>query len=121
SRSVAVDDLVFLSSMPGVDFENALTTPADVFQQVEIAVKNVHRSLQRSGLGFADVVKHRLYLKKGAGDPAQVRAKFYEAAARYAPELAKQPSAETFVIVEGLATPDRLFEVHAIAARSGRR
>lgn len=117
ARSVAVDDLVFLSSMPGVDFENKLATPSDVFQQVDIAVKNVHHALQKSQLGIGNMVKHRLYLKKGAGDPAKVRARFYEAVARYAPDFAKNASAETFVIVEGLASPDRLFEVHAIAAR----
>lgn len=119
SRSVAAGRLIFLSSMPGVDFENQLATPADVMQQVDIAVKNVHHSLQKSGLGIASMVKHRLYLKKGAGDPAEVRARFHAAALRYAPGLAQHPSAETFIIVEGLATPERLFEVQAIAARPG--
>jgi enamine deaminase RidA (YjgF/YER057c/UK114 family) len=119
SRSVAAGKLIFLSSMPGVDFENQLTTPADVMQQVDIAVKNVHHSLQKSGLGIGSMVKHRLYLKKGAGDPTKVRARFHEAVLRYAPELAQRPSAETFIIVEGLATPERLFEVQAIAARPG--
>lgn len=119
SRSVAAGKLIFLSSMPGVDFENQLTTPADVLQQVDIAVKNVHHSLQKSGLGIGSMIKHRLYLKQGASDPATVRARFHAATLRYAPELAQHPSAETFIIVEGLATPERLFEVQAIAARPG--
>lgn len=116
-RSVAADNLVFLSSMPGIDFENGSATPADVMQQVEIAAKNVQHTLEKSGLSMADAVKVRLFLKKGAGDPAQVRQAFARAAARYAPALANAPIPETMAIVEGLATPQRLFEASVIAAR----
>jgi enamine deaminase RidA (YjgF/YER057c/UK114 family) len=82
-----------------------------------VAVKKIDATLRKSSLTLGNMVKHKLYVKQGA-DVAQVRRKFHEVATRLAPELKAQPSAETLVIVEGLATNEMQFEASVIAARS---
>ena len=82
-----------------------------------MAVKNAHNALQKADLSLGHMVRHRIVLKKGVADPTKVRAKFYEVATRYAPDLKRSPSAETFLIVEALASNERLFEVIVVAAR----
>jgi enamine deaminase RidA (YjgF/YER057c/UK114 family) len=62
------------------------------------------------------MVKHKLYVKNGQ-DVKAVTAAFHKAAQRLAPDLAKNPSAETVIIVEGLAGDAMLFEASVIAAR----
>jgi enamine deaminase RidA (YjgF/YER057c/UK114 family) len=117
AKSVAVGDLVFLSGMEGVDFDKQGAVSPNVLNQVEVAVKKIDATLRKSGLTIGNMVKHKLYVKQGA-DVAQVRRKFHEVATRLAPELKAQPSAETLVIVEGLATNEMQFEASVIAARS---
>jgi enamine deaminase RidA (YjgF/YER057c/UK114 family) len=117
AKAVSTGDLVYVASMPGADFDNNMAMPNRIDDQIEAAVRNTENALQEAGLSFSNVVKHRIMMKKGAADPAQVRARFYDVAARYAPEWGEHPSAETFLIVQGLATDDRLFEVAVIAAR----
>lgn len=117
ARSVTAGDLVFLSGEDGSDPAKSGAIPSDVFEQVEVAVKKIDATLRRSGLTLDDLVKHRLFLKNGAADPGQVRRKFHEVATRLAPGFATSPSAETLLLVEGLATGDMAFEASVIAAR----
>jgi len=114
ARSVAVDDLVFLSGEEGMDNNGAISD--DPLVQVEVAVKKLDATLRKSGLTLANLVKHRLFIKKGA-DAEQVRKKFHEVAEKLAPGLKNKPSAESVLIVEGLASDKMAFEVSAIAAR----
>ena len=44
-------------------------------------------------------------------------AAFHKAAQRLAPAIARNPSAETVIVVEGLADDAMLFEASVIAAR----
>lgn len=116
ARNVSVGDLVFLSGEEGVDPAKNGAVSADVYEQVEVAVKKIDDNLRKSGLTIGNMVKHRLFIKKGV-DAEKVRQKFHEVANRLAPGLKKNPSAETLVIVEGLATDDMKFEASVIAAR----
>jgi len=117
AKTVAADDLVYVVAMPGADFDKNMAMSKNIDDQIEMAVKNAHKALQKAGLSLGHMVRHRIVLKKGVADPARVRAKFYEVATRYAPDLNKRPSAETFLIVEALASDERLFEVIVVAAR----
>jgi enamine deaminase RidA (YjgF/YER057c/UK114 family) len=120
AKAVATGDLVYVSAMPGADFGNNTAMSKNIDDQIEMAVKNVHDALQKTGLSLADMVKHRIVLKRGAADPVQVRAKFYQVVHRLAPALKQIPSAETFLIVEALAAEERVFELIVIAAPAGR-
>ena len=112
-ESVDVDDVIFLSGMEGTESGNGFTNPV---RQVEVAVKKIDDTLKRSGLSIANMVKHKLYIKNGQ-DVKALRLAFHKAAQRLSPALAKNPSAETVIVVEGLAGDSMLFEVSIIAAR----
>ena len=114
AESVEVDDVIFLAGMEG--FEAGGKISPDVMRQVDVAVKKVDDTLKKSGLSIANMVKHKLYVKNGL-DVKAVAAAFHKAAQRLAPALVKNPSAETIIVVEGLASDSMLFEVSAIAAR----
>lgn len=113
-ESVEVDDVIFLAGMEG--FEAGGRISPDVTRQVDVAVKKIDDTLRKSGLSIANLVKHKLYIKNGQNVNA-VTAAFHKAAQRFAPALANNPSAETVIVVEGLASESMLFEVSAIAAR----
>lgn len=114
AKTVDAGQLVFVAGMEGVDFEKGGKVSPDVMEQADVAAKKIDASLRQAGLSIADVVKYKMYVKNGA-DPEAVRARFRQAVARLAG--GKQPkSAETLVVVEGLAGPSLQFEVTAIAA-----
>jgi enamine deaminase RidA (YjgF/YER057c/UK114 family) len=112
--SVDVDDVIFLAGMEG--FESTGRMSPDAVGQVEVAVKKIDAILKKSGVSIANMVKHKLYIKNGQ-DVKAVTAAFHKAAQRLAPALAKNPSAETVIVVEGLASDSMLFEASVIAAR----
>jgi enamine deaminase RidA (YjgF/YER057c/UK114 family) len=116
-QTASAGDLTYVSQMPGIGLANKMKTPPDLDGQIQLAVEATHDALQGSGLSLANLIKVRLLLKAGAGDPVQVRKKFYEVAARYAPALKTAPPAETVLLLEGFASTDRLFELTAIAAK----
>lgn len=115
AKTVQAGSLVFVAGMEGVDFENGGKVSPDVMEQTDVAAKKIDSSLRQAGLSIADVVKYKMYVKKGA-DPKAVRAHFRQAVARLAGGK-QTKSAETLVVVEGLAGPTLQFEVTAIAAR----
>jgi enamine deaminase RidA (YjgF/YER057c/UK114 family) len=117
AKTVAVDDLIFVCGMEGVDFDKRMAVSPDVLEQAEVAAKKIHSSLRQSGLSIGNVVKQKLYVVKGA-DVERVRTRFHETAIRLAPEVKSKPPAETVIVVEGLAGASLKFEVTAIAART---
>lgn len=117
AKSVAVNDVLFLAGMEGVDFSKKGALSPDVVEQVQVAVKKIDDTLRKSGLSIGSMVKHKLYVKAGQ-DVAKVREAFHAAAIKLAPELTNNPSAETLVVVEGLAGERLLFEASVIAART---
>jgi len=113
ARSVEADDLVLLSGMEGS--ESSGVSP-NVVDQVGVAVRKIDEALKQSGLSIANMVKHKLYVKQGSDIQGAVDA-FHRATVRLAPALAQNPSAETVIVVEGLASPELQFEAQIIAAR----
>lgn len=115
-QSVAVGDLVYLAGMEAMDSKSG-AVPSDPLEQVDVAVRKIDAALRKSGLTIGNMVKHKLYVKQGL-DAQKVRSRFHETAVRLAPELKHKPSAETLVIVEGLAIDSLSFEASVVAARS---
>lgn len=116
AKSVAVGDLVFVAGLDAMDMKTG-TAPSGAVAQVEATVKAIDGTLRKSGLSIGDVVKQRLFIKKGA-DVAQVLKAYHDAAARLAPQLSKHPAAETVVVVEGFEADSLQFEASVVAARS---
>jgi len=114
AKSVQAGSLVYLAGMEGVDFDNGGKVSPDVMKQVDAAARKIAATLRPAGLSTADLVKYKMYVKKG-NDAAAVRAHFRATLAKLAG--GRQPrAAETLVMVEGLAGPSLQFEVSAIAA-----
>jgi enamine deaminase RidA (YjgF/YER057c/UK114 family) len=115
-KTATVGGLTFVVDVVGVEYANNMKYPEGLDAQIELTVKNLRDMLQKAGLDLANLVKVRLMVKKGAGDPDKVRAKFYEAVTRYAPAFKTQPAAETLLFVEKLDR-ELLFQTVAIAAK----
>jgi enamine deaminase RidA (YjgF/YER057c/UK114 family) len=112
-----VGKLVFLSGTEAMAIENGKTVvPEDVLKQTEVVVKKMNDTLKEIGLSIENMVKHTIYMKKGAADPVEVIGKFHKECYRYGPGLKKRPSTGTLVVVEGLAVEAFKIEVDAIAA-----
>ncbi|WP_154796148.1 RidA family protein [Occultella kanbiaonis] len=97
--------LVFVSGQVGVDAQGR--TAEGIAAQAAQAVANLGAVLAEAGLGPESITKITIYLT----DPANVEP-FMAAAG---PTLPPDPPATTLLIVQGLAAPDLLVEIEAIA------
>lgn len=116
AESVANGNLVFVSAMPGVDFEHNMVLADNLEKQIGLAVRNVANALTRQGSSLEKMVKYRLILKKGVGDVARVQARFLEELTNLAPTLKACPAAQSLLIVESLIG-DHQVEIAAVAER----
>jgi 2-iminobutanoate/2-iminopropanoate deaminase len=101
------DRLVFVSGQVGVMADGEILDGIEA--QAAQAVANLNAVLAEAGLTAADLTKLTIYLT----DPADV-GPFMGSMAGTLPEL---PPATTMLIVRGLASPELLVEIEAIAAR----
>ena len=115
-KTATAGSLTFVVDVVGVEYANNLRYPDSLDAQIELAVKNLRDMLQKAGLDLPNLVKIRLMVKKGAGDPDRVRAKFYQVLAHHAPALKAQPAAETLMFVEKLDR-ELAFQIVSIAAK----
>lgn len=88
------------------------TLPADVPGQLGLALTNVSAALTAAGMGVEDVVQLRIFVV-GTSDPVQRRAVFEAWLGDHRPCM-------TLVQVAGLAAPQFLVEVEALACRDDR-
>lgn len=115
-KTATVAGLSHIVDVVGVEYANGMAYKDGLEGQIELTVKNLRDFMRAGGLDLKDLVKVRLMVKKGAGDAEKVRAKFYDALARLAPELKDAPPAETLLYVEKL---DReiVFQIVPISAK----
>jgi len=99
--------LVFVSGQVGTTLDGSVLDGAGA--QASQAVANLNAVLDEAGLAPSDLVKLTIYLT----DPADVEA-FVGAVAGSLPQ---PPPATTMLIVNGLASPELLVEIEAVAAR----
>jgi enamine deaminase RidA (YjgF/YER057c/UK114 family) len=87
--------------------------PLEWEAQTRLVFANLARALEAAGATFADVVKLTYFLVDLAGLPVvrQVRDEHFDAERR---------PASTLIQVAGLARPDLLLEIEAVAALPGR-
>ena len=81
--------------------------------QTDQALKNVDAALKAAGATFDDVIKMSLYIVQG-----QSLQEGFEAAQKSGVMSTKNPPIVTMMFVAGLANPDFLIEVEAVAALS---
>lgn len=117
AKTLTVGKLVFMSGTEAMQFKDGKPSiPTDMNGQIEVIVRKMNDALKEIGLTVGNLVKHTIYMKKGAADPTQVIRKFHDECYKYAPELRKKPGTGTLAIVEGLTVDSFLIEVDAIAA-----
>lgn len=99
--------LLFIAGQTGVDADNNVVGKGDAAAQTEQVLKNMKAVLDEAGASFADIVKITTYIT----DP-RFRDDINPARRKY---LGDNPPASTLVVVSGLANPDYLVEIEAIA------
>lgn len=99
--------LLFIAGQTGVDADNNVVGKGDVAAQTEQVLKNMKAVLDEAGASFADIVKITTYIT----DP-RFRDGLNPARLKY---FGDKPPASTLVVVSGLADPDYLVEIEAIA------
>lgn len=104
-----VGRLLFLGGQNGVDIAGNVVV--GLRAQTEQALKNLMSVLGAGGGMPENIVKMTVYLVAGA-DPEEA----FAAASRV---WGRRPTAMTVVLVSGLANPDFLIEIDAIAAMPG--
>lgn len=101
---------VYLSGQVAWGPERTIVGVGDFAAQVDEAFKNVQRAMQTAGGSLADVVSLRIYIVQShMTENAAVR----DALLKYFP--GENPPASTWIGVAGLAHPDFLIEIEAIA------
>jgi 2-iminobutanoate/2-iminopropanoate deaminase len=111
SFATRIDDLLFISGMPGFDENRGL--PDGFEAQFANVVTNIKRVLDEAGATFRDLVKLNVLLTR-ASDVATMNA-LYASAFGPAPYPAR-----TTCVVQALPDPKMLIEIEGVASLAGR-
>jgi enamine deaminase RidA (YjgF/YER057c/UK114 family) len=100
--------LVFVSGQVALDERGTVVAPGDLAGQADQVFRNIGHALTAAGASFGDVVKLNLYVTDITALPAvrQVRDRYVDTT---------HPPASTAVEVSGLARPEFLIEIDALA------
>jgi enamine deaminase RidA (YjgF/YER057c/UK114 family) len=103
-------ELVLVAGQYGSNTDGAVVSP-DFTEQVQQAFRNLGVALAAHGLDLSHVVQLRTYVVNPDFDKLGTIAQAVQAG------CGDTPPTQTLVGVAGLAMPDMLFEVEAVAAR----
>lgn len=103
----AGSDLLFIAGQVGITPDGDL--PATIEGQADAAFANVVKVAESAGLGPGDIVKMVVYVTDRAYQDAAGKARLKH--------LQGAKPTSTFLIVQGLARPELMIEVDAIAAK----
>jgi 2-iminobutanoate/2-iminopropanoate deaminase len=106
-ESTAAGRMLFVAGQVGVGQDGGL--PSDIAAQTRNALGNLTAVLAAGDMSPSDVVKFTIYLTDAANMDVF--------AATASETLPQPPPAATLVIVKGLASPQMLVEIEAIAMR----
>jgi 2-iminobutanoate/2-iminopropanoate deaminase len=96
---------------PGRDADGNIVGRGDIEAQAIACFERLKKTLSAAGATFDDIVKMTVFTTK-----ADLRPKVREVRMRY---MRQPPPASTSVIITGLAHPDMLVEIEAIAVVGG--
>ena len=107
SPAVRAGDLLVVSGQVAVDENGGLVGPGDASLQATQAFANLRRVLESAGGGMGDVVKLTIFVTDANVRPSvsEVRNSVFE----------EPRPASTYLVVAGLALPDYIVEVEALA------
>lgn len=110
SQAVRLGDLVFLSGQVAWDENGKVVGGADARRQTERAFSNVRAALEAAGSSLDRVAKLTIFAtsRDHLAVIREVRHAVFDPVGHY--------PASTFVVVSGLATPELLVEIEAVAS-----
>ncbi len=100
---------IYIGGQDAVNAAGAIVGKGDIQQQTEQVLNNLQAALKAGGAGVEHVVKWNIYLVQG--QPLQLGFQVFQRVWGRRPN----PPAITVMIVAGLANPDFLVEMDAIA------
>jgi enamine deaminase RidA (YjgF/YER057c/UK114 family) len=100
---------IYIGGQDAVNAKGEIIGKGSLAEQTEQVMKNLQAALSECGATFENVVKLNLLIVQGQ----DLRSGF-QASQKYLGKLANPP-AVTFAFVAGLATPDYLVEIDAVA------
>jgi enamine deaminase RidA (YjgF/YER057c/UK114 family) len=101
---------IYVGGQNSVDTSGNLVGKGDIEAQTEKALRNLETALAASGAGLDDVVKWNVYVVQGQSPQAGLKA-FQKVWGQRS-----NPPAISVLFVAGLAQPDFLVEIDAVAA-----
>jgi len=101
--------VVYVGGQDGVDASGRVVGRGDIRAQTEQALRNLRRALEACGAGLEHVVKWNVYVVQGQPLEPGYEVFLREWGGR------PNPPAITLVVVAGLAHPDFLVEIDAVA------
>jgi len=100
---------VYIGGQDAIDASGTITGKGDIKQQTEQVLKNLQSALKAGGADVEHVIKWNIYVVQG--QPIQPAFEVFQRVWGRRPN----PPAITMVFVSGLANPDFLVEMDAIA------
>jgi enamine deaminase RidA (YjgF/YER057c/UK114 family) len=108
SSAVVAGRTVYLAGHgAGRDAEGNVIGRGDIEIQATAAFERMNKTLAAAGASFEDIVKMTVFTTR-----AELRSKVREVRQRY---ISQPPPASTSVVIAGLAHPDMLVEIEAVA------
>ena len=121
AKSIAVDNLLFVSGMTAQDPETGMVMVHDIASQMNVALNKVKAALEEAGSGMANVIKTLILLRNPA-DYTMMRKTEVEFYQKHAPLLLEQPPVSTLIHVPQIGSGhEYLVEVEVVAVLSRKR
>ena len=108
SQVVKAGNTIYIAGQVAQDEHGQLVGPGDIVAQANQVFENLAKALAAAGASFGDLVKTTIYVIDPRYREAlrEVRSKYLGSA---------PPPASTLVVVAGLAQPEYLLEIEAVA------
>lgn len=110
SRAVRVGDLVFVSGTVAWGPDGKLVGKGDVYAQAKQTIANIEGYLREAGANLEDVVRTRIYLTDIG--------RWQEVARAHREAFGDARPASSMLAIGGLAEPEMLVEIEAVAVLS---
>jgi enamine deaminase RidA (YjgF/YER057c/UK114 family) len=108
SQVVKAGNTIYVAGQVSQDEHGQLVGPGDIVAQANQVFENLAKALAAAGASFSDVVKFTTYVT----DP-RYREALRDVRSKYLGN--NPPPASTLVVVAGLALPEYLLEIEAVA------
>ena len=117
SKSITVGNTIFITTMGGQSPDAGRFRRGDLDNQIVVALDKIRLILEQAGGSMNNIIKTTMRLKnlEDYSRMREVELQYYQ---KYAPLLAENPPASTFIQPASLPNPDYLFEMEVVGVIS---